>query len=53
MNASVVIVIIVGNEHSDSSSNSWMRLFAFNITPNPYIKLFSLQLWANSRIYSL
>ena len=48
-----VMVIVVGNGHSDSSSNPGRGLIAFPIALIPLgkvrIQLFSLQLWVNSR----
>ena len=49
-----VMVIVVGNEHGDTSSKSWTRLIAFHIALiSPWERYESdyspLQLWVNSR----
>ena len=51
--ASGVVVIAVGNEHGDTSSNPGRYWLTFHIALIPlgkvWIQLFSLQLWVNSR----
>ena len=48
-----VMIIVVGNGHGDTSSNTWTKPIAFHIALIPlgkvWIQLFSLQLWVNSR----
>ena len=49
--ACVVMVIVVGNGHGDTSSNPGLITFHIALIPlgKVWIQLFSLQLWVNSR----